>query len=199
MPPRTFTLGPNRLYVCLFCLLRPFNCVFSPANVDRILFQTDLLVSCMRATAETASLFASQSEPLGEAFDRWRRRRLAWLRRRGINAMPCILLFDSIPSHSRVSNLHVIRKAMNRLCELADNIEEYSPPQPSCNIRSLCVVAVLPDHYLQAEWNVRRSERDGPLHFNKDTIRGFSPRVPSQSNLVDCGIFLLHYVEMFFR
>ncbi|BHF70186.1 Sentrin-specific protease 7 [Sparganum proliferum] len=53
--------------------------------------------------------------------------------------------------------------------------------------------------YLQAEWNVRRSERDGPLYFNKDTIRGFSPRVPSQSNLVDCGIFLLHYVEMFFR
>ncbi|VDL97455.1 unnamed protein product [Schistocephalus solidus] len=99
----------------------------------------------------------------GEAFDRWRRRRLAWLRRRGINAMPCILLFDSIPSHSRVSNLHVIR------------------------------------NYLQAEWNVRRSERDGPLYFNKDTIRGFSPRVPSQSNLVDCGIFLLHYVEMFFR
>ncbi|KAL7059101.1 hypothetical protein AAHC03_013919 [Spirometra sp. Aus1] len=103
------------------------------------------------------------SDKKGEAFDRWRRRRLAWLRRRGINAMPCILLFDSIPSHSRVSNLHVIR------------------------------------NYLQAEWNVRRSERDGPLHFNKDTIRGFSPRVPSQSNLVDCGIFLLHYVEMFFR
>ncbi len=53
--------------------------------------------------------------------------------------------------------------------------------------------------YLQAEWAGRRSERDGPLAFNKDTIRGFSPRVPAQSNLVDCGIFLLHYVEMFFK
>lgn len=53
--------------------------------------------------------------------------------------------------------------------------------------------------YLQAEWDVRRSEQDGPMFFNKDTIRGFSPRVPGQSNLVDCGIFLLHYVEMFFK
>ncbi|KAF8560799.1 hypothetical protein P879_08024 [Paragonimus westermani] len=99
----------------------------------------------------------------GEAFDRWRRRRLAWLRKRGINAMPCILLFDSLPCQTRVSNLHVIRD------------------------------------YLQVEWDSRRSSEDGSLYFNKDTIRGFSPRVPSQSNLVDCGIYLLHYVEMFFK
>ncbi|TPP56909.1 Sentrin-specific protease 7 [Fasciola gigantica] len=76
---------------------------------------------------------------------------------------PCILLFDSLPCQTRVSNLHVIRD------------------------------------YLQAEWDTRRAEQDGPLSFNKDTIRGFSPRVPSQSNLVDCGIYLLHYVEMFFK
>ncbi|VUZ52139.1 unnamed protein product [Hymenolepis diminuta] len=99
----------------------------------------------------------------GEAFNRWRRRRLAWLRKRGINAMPCILLFDSLASQHRVGNLHKIRS------------------------------------YLQAEWDVRRSERDGEMIFNKDTIRGFSPRVPGQGNLVDCGIFLLHYVEMFFK
>ncbi|VDP80696.1 unnamed protein product [Echinostoma caproni] len=53
--------------------------------------------------------------------------------------------------------------------------------------------------YLQAEWDTRRSGEDGALSFNRDTIRGFSPRVPSQSNLVDCGIYLLHYVEMFFK
>lgn len=52
---------------------------------------------------------------------------------------------------------------------------------------------------MQAEWDVRRRERDGDMIFNKDTVRGFSPRVPGQSNLVDCGIFLLHYVEMFFK
>nr|CDS22080.1 sentrin specific protease 7 [Echinococcus granulosus] len=99
----------------------------------------------------------------GDAFDRWRRRRLAWLRGRGINAMPCILLFDSISAQQRIGNLHIIR------------------------------------NYLQAEWDVRRRERDGDMLFNKDTVRGFSPRVPGQSNLVDCGIFLLHYVEMFFK
>ncbi|CAH8467767.1 unnamed protein product [Dicrocoelium dendriticum] len=103
------------------------------------------------------------TDPKGAAFDRWRRRRLAWLRNCGINAMPCILLFDSLPCQTRVTNLHVIRD------------------------------------YLQVEWNMRRCEQDGPLYFNKDTIRGFSPRVPSQSNLVDCGIYLLHYVEMFFK
>ncbi|KAL5105440.1 Sentrin-specific protease 7 [Taenia crassiceps] len=78
----------------------------------------------------------------GEAFDRWRRRRLAWLRGRGINAMPCILLFDSISAQQRIGNLHIIR------------------------------------NYLQAEWDVRRRERDGDMLFNKDTVRGFSPRVP---------------------
>ncbi|KAM7542789.1 hypothetical protein Aperf_G00000000130 [Anoplocephala perfoliata] len=77
----------------------------------------------------------------GEAFNRWRRRRLTWLRKRGINAMPCILLFDSLSSQHRVGNLHKIRS------------------------------------YLQAEWDVRRSERDGDMFFNKDTIRGFSPRI----------------------
>ncbi|CAH8867784.1 unnamed protein product [Trichobilharzia szidati] len=99
----------------------------------------------------------------GEAFDRWRRKRLAWLRKCGINAMPCILLFDSYPTQTRITNLHTIR------------------------------------NYLQAEWITRRSREDGLLHFDKDTIRGFSPRVPIQSNLVDCGIFLLHYIEMFFK
>ncbi|KAA0198001.1 Sentrin-specific protease 7 [Fasciolopsis buskii] len=103
------------------------------------------------------------NDTVGSAFDRWRRQRLVWLRSRGINAMPCILLFDSLPCQTRVSNLHVIRD------------------------------------YLQAEWDTRRAMQDGPLCFNKDTIRGFSPRVPSQSNLVDCGIYLLHYVEMFFK
>ncbi|VDM18133.1 unnamed protein product [Hydatigera taeniaeformis] len=106
---------------------------------------------------------ALPTDERGEAFDRWRRRRLAWLRGRGINAMPCILLFDSISAQQRIGNLHIIR------------------------------------NYLQAEWDVRRKERDGDMLFNKDTVRGFSPRVPGQSNLVDCGIFLLHYVEMFFK
>ncbi|OON22034.1 Ulp1 protease family, catalytic domain protein, partial [Opisthorchis viverrini] len=128
-------------------------------DVDLIKFPNDV----DDKTISQEPIERRSDDPKGVAFDRWRRRRLAWLRSRGINAMPCILLFDSLPCQTRVSNLHVIRD------------------------------------YLQVEWDSRRSEQDGPLHFDKDTIRGFSPRVPSQSNLVDCGIYLLHYVEMFFK
>nr|CAH8868528.1 unnamed protein product [Trichobilharzia regenti] len=46
----------------------------------------------------------------GQAFDRWRRKRLAWLRKCGINAMPCILLFDSYPVQTRITNLSTIRE-----------------------------------------------------------------------------------------
>ncbi|CAH8672537.1 unnamed protein product [Schistosoma haematobium] len=129
-------------------------------NVDRINFSGDDLNSLDIGEEVIQRL---PTDTPGEAFDRWRRRRLAWLRQRGVNAMPCVLLFDSLPCQSRVGNLHVIR------------------------------------NYLQAEWNTRRSAQDGVLRFDKDTIRGFSPRVPVQSNLVDCGIYLLHYVEMFFK
>ncbi|KER22970.1 hypothetical protein T265_09054 [Opisthorchis viverrini] len=116
-------------------------------DVDLIKFPNDV----DDKTISQEPIERRSDDPKGVAFDRWRRRRLAWLRSRGINAMPCILLFDSLPCQTRV------------------------------------------------EWDSRRSEQDGPLHFDKDTIRGFSPRVPSQSNLVDCGIYLLHYVEMFFK
>ncbi|CAH8669788.1 unnamed protein product [Schistosoma rodhaini] len=129
-------------------------------DVDRIHFSGDDLNSLDIGEEVIQRL---PTDTPGEAFDRWRRRRLAWLRQRGVNAMPCVLLFDSLPCQSRVGNLHVIR------------------------------------NYLQAEWNTRRSAQDGVLRFDKDTIRGFSPRVPVQSNLVDCGIYLLHYVEMFFK
>ncbi|CAL8102558.1 unnamed protein product [Calicophoron daubneyi] len=129
------------------------------ANVDQILFSDDVDdKSISEEPIERKSV-----DIKGASFDQWRRRRLAWLRKRGINAMPCILLFDSLPCQTRTENLRVIRE------------------------------------YLQAEWDCRRAEYDGLLSFNKDTIRGFSPRVPSQSNLVDCGIYLLHYVEMFFK
>ena len=100
---------------------------------------------------------------------------------------PCILLFDSISAQQRIGNLHIIRKWVFFLtAQFYDRI--LSPHLWGSSFS-----------YLQAEWDVRRSERDGPTFFNKDTIRGFSPRVPGQSNLVDCGIFLLHYVEMFFK
>ncbi|CAH8622754.1 unnamed protein product [Heterobilharzia americana] len=111
-------------------------------DVDRTKFSEDVFLS----NIDEEVIQRLPTDAPGDAFDRWRRRRLAWLRKRGVNAMPCVLLFDSLPSHSRVGNLHVIR------------------------------------NYLQAEWNTRRSAQDGILR-----------------NFVDCGIYLLHYVEMFFK
>ncbi|XP_018399292.1 PREDICTED: uncharacterized protein LOC108777009 isoform X1 [Cyphomyrmex costatus] len=35
--------------------------------------------------------------------------------------------------------------------------------------------------------------------FSKDTIKGACPKVPQQSNFTDCGLYVLHYVESFFK
>ncbi|KAK0097070.1 hypothetical protein PV326_003409 [Microctonus aethiopoides] len=35
--------------------------------------------------------------------------------------------------------------------------------------------------------------------FSKDTIKGGCPKVPQQSNFTDCGLYLLQYVESFFK
>ncbi|CAH8821833.1 unnamed protein product [Trichobilharzia szidati] len=98
-----------------------------------------------------------------EAFNRWRRRRLAWLRKNGYNPKPCLLIFDSLPIVSRVPIARVLY------------------------------------NYLQVEWDTRRSEVDGVLRFNSDTLPMHTPFLPTQNNGVDCGVFMLHYVEKFFQ
>ncbi|CAH8868839.1 unnamed protein product [Trichobilharzia szidati] len=98
-----------------------------------------------------------------EAFNRWRRRRLAWLRKNGYNPKPCLLIFDSLPTVSRVPIARVLY------------------------------------NYLQVEWDTRRSEVDGVLRFNSDTLPMHTPFLPTQNNGVDCGVFMLHYVEKFFQ
>ena len=35
--------------------------------------------------------------------------------------------------------------------------------------------------------------------FSKDTIKGACPKVPQQSNFTDCGLYVLQYVESFFK
>ncbi|XP_015586245.1 uncharacterized protein LOC107263491 isoform X2 [Cephus cinctus] len=35
--------------------------------------------------------------------------------------------------------------------------------------------------------------------FSKDTIKGSCPKVPQQSNFTDCGVYVLQYVESFFK
>ncbi|KAK7877092.1 hypothetical protein WMY93_032201 [Mugilogobius chulae] len=50
--------------------------------------------------------------------------------------------------------------------------------------------------YLEVEWEVRRGSQRS---FNKDVMKGSSPRVPQQDNFSDCGVYVLQYVESFFQ
>lgn len=52
--------------------------------------------------------------------------------------------------------------------------------------------------YLSCEWKERMSEHDSRL-FNKLNMPGCSPKVQQQPNFSDCGIYLLQYVESFFK
>ncbi|XP_069493353.1 sentrin-specific protease 7 isoform X3 [Ambystoma mexicanum] len=50
--------------------------------------------------------------------------------------------------------------------------------------------------YLEVEWKVKRkSSRE----FSRSSMRDYSPRVPKQDNSSDCGVYLLQYVESFFK
>uniref|UniRef100_S4PY82 Sentrin/sumo-specific protease senp7 n=5 Tax=Pararge aegeria TaxID=116150 RepID=S4PY82_9NEOP len=57
------------------------------------------------------------------------------------------------------------------------------------------VVATLRD-YLTCEYQTKISKSK---IFNKDNIKGCCPKVPQQNNFTDCGLYLLQYVEQFFK
>ena len=57
------------------------------------------------------------------------------------------------------------------------------------------VVATLRD-YLSCEY---QKKIGGENTFTKDTIKGACPKVPQQSNFTDCGLYVLQYVESFFK
>lgn len=59
------------------------------------------------------------------------------------------------------------------------------------------VVATLRD-YLTCEYKAKYPNE--PLRiYNKTVIAGHQVKVPQQNNFFDCGVFLLHYVEQFFK
>lgn len=57
------------------------------------------------------------------------------------------------------------------------------------------VVATLRD-YLTCEYQAKVSPAKV---FNKDNIKGSCPKIPQQNNFTDCGLYLLQYVEQFFK
>ncbi|XP_063820895.1 uncharacterized protein LOC135071072 isoform X2 [Ostrinia nubilalis] len=57
------------------------------------------------------------------------------------------------------------------------------------------VVATLRD-YLTCEFQAKVSQSKV---FNKDNMKGSCPKIPQQNNFTDCGLYLLQYVEHFFK
>lgn len=57
------------------------------------------------------------------------------------------------------------------------------------------VVATLRD-YLTMEY---KSKMDTERVYNRDVIKGACCKVPQQNNFTDCGLYLLQYVEQFFK
>ncbi|KAF2897296.1 hypothetical protein ILUMI_08881 [Ignelater luminosus] len=57
------------------------------------------------------------------------------------------------------------------------------------------VVATLRD-YLTCEYKAKLGKE---RIFNKDVIKGCCPKIPQQTNFTDCGLYLLQYVEEFFK
>ena len=66
------------------------------------------------------------------------------------------------------------------------------------SLRSGCrskIVTTLRD-YLECEY---REKIGKDRVFSKETFRGCCPSVPQQPNFSDCGIYVLQYVESFFK
>ncbi|XP_063945845.1 uncharacterized protein LOC108214077 [Daucus carota subsp. sativus] len=51
--------------------------------------------------------------------------------------------------------------------------------------------------YLWEEWKERQADSSEDIFLKFSNMRFFSLELPQQQNLYDCGLFLLHYVELF--
>jgi len=63
-------------------------------------------------------------------------------------------------------------------------------------VRQRCMVNLR--NYLQVEWKVRKKDSK-PREFSKESIKGNHPKVPQQDNFCDCGVYVLQYMESFFK
>lgn len=59
------------------------------------------------------------------------------------------------------------------------------------------VMSILRD-YLTCEYRCK-IENGQNYTFNAKNMPGHSVRVPRQENTSDCGLFMLHYIEQFFK
>uniref|UniRef100_A0A8C9AL73 Sentrin-specific protease 7 n=1 Tax=Prolemur simus TaxID=1328070 RepID=A0A8C9AL73_PROSS len=84
-------------------------------------------------------------------------------------------------------NMSVPKKMCKRPCILIlDSLKAASIQNTVQNLRE----------YLEVEWEVKRKTH---REFSKTNMVDLCPKVPKQDNSSDCGVYLLQYVESFFK
>ncbi|XP_035873876.1 sentrin-specific protease 7 isoform X7 [Phyllostomus discolor] len=97
------------------------------------------------------------------------------------------LSLGTADSHSTEMNMPIPKKICKRPCILIlDSLKAASIQNTVQNLRE----------YLEVEWEVKRKSR---REFNKTNMVDLCPKVPKQDNSSDCGVYLLQYVESFFK
>ena len=82
---------------------------------------------------------------------------------------------------------HIWQQMLLHLCENLHNSKEIS----------VQVTLLFVDlRYLEVEWEVKRKTH---REFSKTNMVDLCPKVPKQDNSSDCGVYLLQYVESFFK
>ncbi|KAM9670809.1 sentrin-specific protease 7 isoform 3-T4 [Dama dama] len=90
-------------------------------------------------------------------------------------------------SQSPEMNVTVPKKMCKRPCILIlDSLKAASIQSTVQNLRE----------YLEVEWEVKRKTH---REFSKTNMVDLCPKVPKQDNSSDCGVYLLQYVESFFK
>ncbi|XP_057552774.1 sentrin-specific protease 7 isoform X3 [Hippopotamus amphibius kiboko] len=90
-------------------------------------------------------------------------------------------------SQSPEVNMSVPKKMCKRPCILIlDSLKAASIQNTVQNLRE----------YLEVEWEVKRKTH---REFSKTNMVDLCPKVPKQDNSSDCGVYLLQYVESFFK
>ncbi|XP_058411687.1 sentrin-specific protease 7 isoform X2 [Diceros bicornis minor] len=90
-------------------------------------------------------------------------------------------------SQSTETNMLVPKKMCKRPCILIlDSLKAASIQNTVQNLRE----------YLEVEWEVKRKTH---REFSKTNMVDLCPKVPKQDNSSDCGVYLLQYVESFFK
>ncbi|KAM8770670.1 sentrin-specific protease 7 isoform 3-T3 [Rhynchonycteris naso] len=94
---------------------------------------------------------------------------------------------STVNSQSTEMNMSIPKKVCKRPCILIlDSLKAASIQNTAQNLRE----------YLEVEWEVKRKTH---REFSKTNMVDLCPKVLKQDNSSDCGVYLLQYVESFFK